>query len=211
MLFTHVTSQVADEPYPNLLSEKGRNSFPSIAVLDATGELLAVHEGPRDIAGFEKTVAKAREFAPLLAKAAAGDKAARKQVLLTRVRWKAIAPDELRRQADELELSADEKAQIAAGLTDLELLHVRRLKDPNEALAMLRRIHDEGRVPASGTPQLMFWNYWLTHADALGDATEYRRAFIELEKLAADEPRYAKRLEDARKRLAELEKQNDRR
>ena len=39
--FLHNTSQVDDEPYPDLLSEKGFRGFPSVAVMDSVGDIIA--------------------------------------------------------------------------------------------------------------------------------------------------------------------------
>ncbi len=45
VLFLHNTSHVDDEPYPNLLSEKGGNAWPTVTFLDGKGRVLT--EQPR--------------------------------------------------------------------------------------------------------------------------------------------------------------------
>ena len=78
----HVTSQVEGEPYPDLLSEKGFRSFPSIAFLDGAGEVIAVHSGVRDLDGLAKTAARADEYLGVRAAAAAGDAASRARLVV---------------------------------------------------------------------------------------------------------------------------------
>ena len=40
VLFLHNTSRCDDEPYPNLLKEKGGNGFPTMSYLAADGRLM---------------------------------------------------------------------------------------------------------------------------------------------------------------------------
>ena len=72
----HNTSMVDDEPYPDLLQEKGGTGFPYLAVLDADGEVIAPHNGARTVEAFAKTVAAAAKYQGLKKRFESGDQEA---------------------------------------------------------------------------------------------------------------------------------------
>lgn len=59
MLFLHVTTGMKGGRYDDLLREKGGYGFPYLVFMDATGDVLLEHEGPRTVAGFRETGARA--------------------------------------------------------------------------------------------------------------------------------------------------------
>lgn len=55
MLFCHITSQVPGDENQNLLRQMGGRGFPYLIYLNADGERLGVHNGPRSVAAFKQS------------------------------------------------------------------------------------------------------------------------------------------------------------
>jgi hypothetical protein len=87
VLFCHITSMIPGEKYGDLLEEKGGNAFPWIVFMDAAGEIIMVHGGPRSAEAFAKTGAKAKEYMALQAKAEKGDAAAKVDFAILQVTY----------------------------------------------------------------------------------------------------------------------------
>ncbi len=67
LLFLHVTTRVDTDKYQTLLRDKGFRGFPSLAFLDAEGEVIAKHSGPRTLEGVKATSASAKKYLGLQA------------------------------------------------------------------------------------------------------------------------------------------------
>ena len=63
----HNTSRVDDEPYPQLLQEKGFGGFPSLCFMDAGGNVL-VRQSARTVVAFEGTASRLNSLFELRAK-----------------------------------------------------------------------------------------------------------------------------------------------
>jgi len=124
VLFVHNTSQVEDEPYPKLLQEKGFGGFPSLAFMDADGNVV-VKPAARSVSSFEETLTKASEQMKrrheLTAKAKAGDAAAQKDLFLMDLELGGMTAEQLNEGAKKLQLSKEEKTKVDEALTDLEI------------------------------------------------------------------------------------------
>lgn len=76
VLYCHVTTDLLEDRWPDLLSEKGGTGWPHVAFLDAEGEVLLPHKGPDTVEGFAKSAADARTYLAARAAAAGGDRTA---------------------------------------------------------------------------------------------------------------------------------------
>ncbi|GEM_PF-4425336 len=123
VLFLHNTSHVEDEPYPNLLKEKGGTGFPTLMFMDAEGKVLAVHRGPRSLEGFTKSAEKAREYLRLREAAAKGDGKARVRLLLLDLEMGGFDPKDARDRLDALgdSMSEEDREKAEQKIVDKEV------------------------------------------------------------------------------------------
>ena len=85
VLLCHFTTKVRSDPHQTLLAEKGGKEFPYLAFLDPEGSVLAAVKDAPTVESIGKAGTKAREIVATRKKAAAGDKAAMFEVLLSDV------------------------------------------------------------------------------------------------------------------------------
>lgn len=125
MLYLNVTTHVDDDPDQELLDEKGGSGFPYLVFLDAEGNLLAQHQGQRNVDGFTATMEKAQAYADLRAKAAGGDAAAAKEVLFKDAELGNLKIADAKKALENgKDLSDDEKAKLKATIQGLEMKEV---------------------------------------------------------------------------------------
>jgi hypothetical protein len=205
--FVHNTSRVDDEPYPNLLFEKGGNAFPTVAFLAADGKLL--HQVPfeammRDgVAQFEASLSALQAWQRLKTKLGDQDS---KELFLAEMELGMLPFAQARARFAELEgFDEGQKARLTQELIDLEFSGIlRTLKRDNGAevgkqfLAML----DADRIPKS-RQITSFWQYIFVHAEAAGDVAVFERA-LERAKKEVDDERAARYLDSVEKRLERL-------
>jgi len=122
-LFCHNTSQVEDEPYPKLLSEKGGRGFPYVAFLDAEGEVITPQGYDKlTVKGFHETLAKVNDFIRLEKLAQDGDKSAETPLFIAKVKLGRFNFAEASKQRKKLPSeSVAQKKEIDSLLFDLHL------------------------------------------------------------------------------------------
>lgn len=86
VLFCHNTSRVDDEPYPQLLSEKGGRGFPYLVFMDAEGDVITPHNKARSVDAFQKTLDEVKELLRLEEMAKQGDKSAETPLFIAKVK-----------------------------------------------------------------------------------------------------------------------------
>lgn len=191
MLFLHNTSQVADEPYPKLLQEKGFRGFPTLCFMDADGNVLTKPTA-RTVANFVETQAATKDLMVLKAK---GDKltdAEAKQLFLTELNMDMIAAGDIQKRADAVKgLSDADKALVAGKLVDGEFAAILQRPIPrtdaeaqkkarDEVMAQVAAMAKAGKVP-TGQRTLQFWSMTLQHAATAKDVELAEKAFAALE------------------------------
>ena len=185
MLFCHITSRIEGRAHDDLLSEKGGRGFPTLMFLDASGESLGEHQGPRTVEGLEKSLGsvqkKAKEFATLRSKAEGGDRTAKAKLLVLELENGAVPLGDATKAVEELgSLSGLLKKQIAAGLAAAEYREVlEQTKGQADAavaagekfaaMAKADRIPEVARAPK-------YWPYFLEYAAAEGDLALFDKA-----------------------------------
>lgn len=185
MLFCHITSRIEGRAYDDLLSEKGGRGFPTLMFLEASGESLGEHQGPRTVEGLTKTLGsvqkKAKEFATLRSKAEGGDRTAKAKLLVLELDNGAVSLGDATKAVEELgSFSGALKKQIAAGLAAAEyrevLVEMKGKPDAAvaagekfSAMAKADRIPEVARAPK-------YWPYFLEYAAAEGDLALFDKA-----------------------------------
>lgn len=183
VLFAHITSRVDDEPYPNLLQEKGGMGFPHIAMLDAEGDVLTIHQSSRSVEGFQESLDKSSEVLALQMKADAGDANAKVEVFLMQLDMmsfedaKAKLSEVKALPAFAQQVDSDRMAEIEQTLVNLEvndiISGVRSEEDQEAAAEKLIALKSAGRTP-TGQTAMMFWNTLLNHAATKRDVKMIR-------------------------------------
>ena len=209
MLFLHNTSRVDDEPYPTLLQDKGFGGFPSLAFMDAEGEVLAEPQG-RDVADFETALAALIKWRALAEKADRTS-AEEAELLLAELDLGKLAFDAARERYAALDgLTDAQKAKIENELLFLEVADIQkkvgrdRSKIP-EANAAIAAMAKAGRIPTdAGMRAMRFWGPVMAHADETKDVELFEQGVNVAHAVLGDDPRGARYLESIDKRLAEL-------
>ena len=214
MLFLHNTAAsprqeaLPGDKYARLLSEKGFNSFPTLAWMDADGNVL-MKQGERKVASFAETHAKAKRFAEVVAK---GDKATpdeRKEVFLSQLKeGLLVKAEDIQARAAKLTLGDADKAYVAGKLVDLEVAAITkkgRDAGPEKSADIIGQgfaaLLAAGKTPSDDVRG--FWEAVLGHAAKQKDKKLAERAFGELEKKHGKNERAAKQMEVWRKQLEE--------
>jgi len=215
VLFLHVTTRIQGAKYDDLLTEKGGTGFPHLAFLDASGEVIAEHNGPRTVPAFRKMLAKAKRIVELRAKAAAGDKAARIDLLILETSLGKRELADLKDLLEEEGLEPDEaqKAALLGLETDESVREIaedfQRAKD-DRTRARVRQelvaVFRGGGRPHGDMEQEYFWALLLMEGVESGDRELLRAAIEGAKPLAAESPNVANALSNAEKKLGELEK-----
>jgi len=187
VLFCHVTTRIPDHPYDGLLTEKGGTGFPTLMVLDSTGEMLAKHAGARNVEALVKTVeskevAKAMaEAAKLRKKAADGDIGAQAILLARRMLTGGMSITEAKEAAAKLEkASGKAKKELDQAFVYLEYKEVLdQTKGMSDqaivaggkflTMAKAKRVPDTKRAAS-------FWKFILAYTASKGDVANFDQA-----------------------------------
>lgn len=213
VLFCHVSSMVADEPYPDLLPQKGGNAFPYFVVMDARGNVLAPHQGAPTTEGFGRTVTAAREMeaqlAELTAQAGKGDAAAavalfEQQLALNHLT--AAAAKERFKTLKNVDPARKVKftALIAKGeVTELIGKVTEDPKSQYECGKAFAQMLKEERIPPEGQEQLWFWYLLSVAAEQDQDAALLSRAVTGIKAVANAPKSLVDQIEERLQRVKE--------
>ena len=197
-----------DEPYPTLLQEKGFGGFPSLAFMDAEGNVLASPQ-QRSVAGFTTTLGVVNNYLDLKARADDGDRTVTNDLFLVELNLGKLTFEEAVERYGRLRrLSDAQEKLIAAQLVGLEVadlmnkVRTRQMK-PDDVSATFAEMATTGRIPA-GAAATDFWSLTLSHADQKEDAKLYEKALGALKKMHGDNPRNAEIFARYDLRLKEL-------
>ena len=176
VLFLHNTSRVADEPYPELLREKGGTGFPTLVFMDETGEVLT-RQGDRTVAGFQKTLDSLNALQSARKKAASGDPKAKKEVFLAELDLGKLKAEDAKAQAKGLEFTADERKKIDTTIFGLEVKEILdTVRGRPEEVPALRAAAVEKLLPLkeragslTGPIGMRYWAMLGAHAKEQGD------------------------------------------
>jgi hypothetical protein len=175
VLFCHITSMIPGEKYGDLLEEKGGNAFPWLVFMDASGDIIAEHHGPRTAADFGRTGETAKSFISLKEKAAKGDKPAAIDFAILQLSMGKIKADEAEKTLQGAgELTKEQKDKYEAERTNAEVREsVAKLRSDEQAAELGRKYyarHKEGK-PAP-TADNAIQSYYILVMDAAAEAKD---------------------------------------
>ena len=211
VLFFHVTSGLADDPYQNLLAAKGGSGWPFVAILDATGRVLAHHEGAHETSQYERTLARARQTSESLVQleelAEGGDVTAAGQLLELSIDLGHLDAQAARSRLAQLDALPEvdrnrlDKRIIKA---EVELIQITATSDESTQIAAGEKFADmvvADRIPEDADA-MFFWYFAAMYAERTEQVQLYARA---LEGLRHHESRLgASLLEEMEKTLKKL-------
>jgi len=190
------------------LKEKGFRGFPSLAFMDASGEILAV-QGDRSVEGFRKTQADVQAYADLMKRVAKGEKGLGVEVMKAEWALGKLTWAEAKKKADGLgKLTPNEQKQVTQIVLDAEVVE-RSMETRDEekfkaAYARFKEMATDGYVPGPKAKRA-FWFTMLQGADQANDLKLYRRCVEQVKEILADNKRAEKYLQSLDERLAEME------
>src|SRR5262245_20413819 len=119
----HLTTQVEGDKYQGLLKEKGFRGFPTLAFMDAEGNVLTV-QGERSVKAFTQTLESLKAWQAAKAKAEGGDKGAKKDLFFAELDLGKLKVGEARAQLKALALSKAEVARAEEQIHGLEVKEI---------------------------------------------------------------------------------------
>ncbi|MHC5210834.1 MAG: hypothetical protein ACYTG2_08965 [Planctomycetota bacterium] len=212
VMFAHVTTRIEGRKDDDLLSRKGFNSFPSLAVMNADGDLLAKLDGSRDVDGFREMMAAGAKVEEIRSRP---DKSLDDEYsLLTHdINMGNADVESARARADSLEgLDEARRKEVEGLLTDLEIKAVLGQPKSREEFEELSRkaagvfaqMWAEGRVPTSDEAAEPFYILILNHAETTGDVALFERSLAKLRETFGETERTARFFEAQAERLEKL-------
>ncbi len=208
VLFTHVTSYVANAPYAKLLTDKGGTVFPTIMILDETGEVLFKQtDSERNVDTFRDMHDTVRSWLSLKARADAGEKGRENELFLVELKLNKLGFDVARVQRRGLkDLTEQQDAEISRRMINLEfdwIISSPGGNVPEDIIKRLIQMKGAGRIP-TGPSARKFWTNLLEHGRVIRDADLFEDALDGMRKVFGDEERYAGWIAEMEKLLAEL-------
>ncbi len=183
VLFCHITSQVEDEPYPNLLHEMKGRGFPSMRFLDTKGELLHIYDGAWKLEAIQDAADGLNELSRLEVALAAGDEKAAPKVFIQKLKLGMFSNAEADKQRAELKgLSRKQSKDLDGLVRDQKIVNLAKSTDRNSKESLAKAAKEFAEITkASGTTktnyvQRLIWPIMVDHAKAVSDKRLMKKA-----------------------------------
>ncbi|MDJ0975739.1 MAG: hypothetical protein QNJ98_14860 [Planctomycetota bacterium] len=199
--FLHVTTRIADRKYDSLLQEKGFRGFPSLAFMDAEGNILAQPQG-RSVESFDKTLTALERYDDLQKRIDGGEEGLEADMLLVEHALGKVNAQDFESRAGALEKVTDEqKAEIDQILVnnEISMLSMKSRQGEaglKEAAEGMLKMLEAGKRPSKEVGYAApFWMTLGRYGQQSLDASLMRKA---AEGMKADLPGEARALEIAK-------------
>ena len=211
ILLCHITTHIKDQPHDDLLGKVGGRGFPTIAALDADGNVIGHLRGQRNVSGFEGLMSSAKETSTqlrnLAQKASKGDAAAKLELFEKKLQLKHF--DFAAAQAAYKALgkvSDDVKKRIEAQLAGLEVASIFAKVKPNKksqiaAGEKLAAMVKAGREPKGRMERLNSWFLISMWAESTKNVEMFERAYKTFKATEGIRPTFLQGLERKLKAL----------
>jgi hypothetical protein len=212
VMFAHVTTRIEGREHDDLLSLKGFGGFPSLAAMDADGNIIAKLTGSRDVTGFREMMAAGARYEEIRARP---DKSLEDEVfLLTHdiEMGNADLPSARARAGALVGLDEVQQRKLDGMLTDLEiraLLGQPRSQEEADELARkagaaFAEMWAQGREPTSDETTQAFYILILGQAETTQDVALFERALAKLHERFDDMPGIGSFFKAQEERLGKL-------
>ena len=210
--FLHITTRIEGRKNDDLLQKMGFRGFPSFAVLDVEGEIIAKHNGARSAEAFQETLDQAAKFIDLQKRAAAGERGAIIELALMECQMGRIKLAECEaRLSDVGELNDEQKATLAGLRVDgkiqeqLDKLNSDRSQATFEAAAkVFLGMLEAGEKPSGGMAKNVFTQVRAGHSMRTENAAEAEAIHEYLKQELKDTPKAQGFLDRLAGRIADL-------
>ncbi|KAF0246354.1 MAG: hypothetical protein FD180_842 [Planctomycetota bacterium] len=190
MLFCHVTSHIEGDPNDDLFEKKGGGGYPTMLMLDETGDMIGKHSGERTVPEFEKTVAKAVLYLAVRKKAEAGDKSAGIDLAIAKVELGTLTADDAKKKIGELGTpTPEQQVRFDAVLLNQEVMAISKSAGQDRASAgkKFSEMKAAGKIPTGANEYLTFWDTITVYAEAQNDVPMFEEALAKVrEKIGAN-------------------------
>ncbi len=209
----HITTRIPGRKDDGLLGQYGFRGFPSLAWLDAEGNLVT-KQGGRDVEAFQSTLTNLDALDDLRArikKDGKGSKGLQADLLVAELNLGLVSFEDAKKRRKGLRrLRPNVAAELDGLLLNLEVQEIvdsmgRDRGAAEEAGAKFYAMAKEGRVPTGGSG-FSFWRLAMDHAESEGDAKVFEMGYNCLAEELKDEPRAKRFLEGLAEDLAEMKK-----
>lgn len=205
--FLHTTTKIEGHPYDGLLREKGFGGFPSLAFMDASGNVIA-NQGDRSVKGFRETHAAVKSFQDLQARVAKGEKGLEFELFVAEWNLGTLDFDKAKARVEGMsKLSEEQRKQAKQIVQDAEVIQVSSgVRDETAADAAGKRFHEMFAAGYRPGPraEARFWGMLANWADKNEKVDSLEQAVAWMSKTYADNERMAERLKTLNARVAEL-------
>lgn len=206
VLFLHNTSRVDDEPYPDLLFEKGGNGWPTMSFLDADGRLLHQVAGlsSRGLGALQKGLEDLRAWQALRTRLGSSDS---RELFLLEMQLGMLSFVDADARYHKLEgLDDEQRADLEQKLINLEFTDVLKEHSADNEPASGARclaMFERDRLPTSAQVT-SFWQFILAHAAAKEDTELFARVVARAKQAMAGDPRLDRYMGRVERQLQEL-------
>jgi len=209
VLFLHNTSNVEDEPYPNLLREKGANGYPTVSFMAHPGRVLTQQPSKKlKLPEIQATFVRLEEWRKLKA---SGDPKLGKRLFVVEMEFGLLAYNEAKAAFAKVgdQLSADEKKKIGETMVELEFLSILKTIDIAKKATLVSAgkkfvaMIDSDRIP-QGQQKTTFWQGALTYAGSKDDVDLFEKIMNRAKKELAGDFRVKRYLERVEAQLERM-------
>ena len=216
VLFMHNTSWVDDEPYPNLLREKGGNGWPTSAFQSADGSLLTQVLLPDQgsVEGLQMTHQKLLDWKSLKARVDAGEEGGEeslpKQLFVTELTLGMLGLEKARERLGTLgDLTDAERRQFDATLVNMEFLEILSGADESResqiaAGEKLVGMFKADRIPVTSRQIISYWQFIFDYLESAKNADMFEEVMIRAKEIMAGDRRAARYVQQIEARLKRL-------
>lgn len=205
--FLHTTTKIEGHPYDGLLREKGFGGFPSLAFMDAKGNVIA-NQGDRSVKGFRETHAAVKSFQDLQARIAKGEKGLEFDLFVAEWNLGTLDFDKAKARVEGMsKLSEEQRKQAKQIVQDAEVLQLSgTARDDATADTVGQRFHEmlEAGYRPGPRAEARFWGMLARWADKNEKIGSLEQAVVWMEKFYADQPRMEEYVKKMRARVDEL-------
>ena len=216
VLFLHNTSWVDDEPYPNLLREKGGNGWPTSAFQTPDGSLLTqvLLEDQGSVEGLRLTHQKLLDWQALKARVDAGEEGREeslaKRLFVTELTLGMLGFEEGWNRLETLtDLTDAEARQFDVTLVNMEFLGILAgaLESKESQVAAGEKMvamFKADRIPMTSRQIISYWQFIFDYLEAEKDADTFEEVMIKAKALMAGDRRAAQYVRQIEARLKAL-------
>lgn len=211
VLYVHITTMIPGEKYGDLLEQKGGTAFPWLVFMDASGDIILEHEGPRTAEAFAKSGARAKDWVALKDKSDKGDKPAQIDFAILQLGMgKVKAAEAVKTIGAAGTPSKDQQAKLDEELINAEVREaVQALRNDDQATELGKKFYaryKEGKpTPTADSAFQSYYILIMNAADEAKDTSTFEKTLKALKEKYGAMPGASAFFEEREQRLKQLQ------